>query len=134
VISKLGNGAVSSNVLEIDENTFSVTRGDRTLTFKNSDIDSFELRLNKDLAQLDYDKIKYPILWRTWKPGDAFTPLGMHESKKISDYLIDIKMPLFDKESITVLESNGEIVWLVGHRINEHFKVTASTRSVLIVE
>jgi tRNA(Ile)-lysidine synthase len=134
VISPLDRNLETSGVIVIDENTISTTRGDWTLTFKNADISTFELRMANDIAQLDFNKVKFPLIWRTWKPGDAFTPLGMHESKKISDYLIDIKMPLFEKESVTVLESGGEIVWLVGHRINDRFKVTTATLSVLIIE
>jgi tRNA(Ile)-lysidine synthase len=134
VISPLYRNVETSDVIVIDENTISVTRDDRTLTFKNVNISTFELRMADDIAQLDFNKVKFPLMWRVWKPGDAFIPLGMHESKKISDYLIDIKMPLFNKESVTVLESDGEIVWLVGHRINDRFKVTTATQSVLIIE
>lgn len=134
VVSGLARSVDSADVIVIDENTVSASKGERTLRFKNVDISTFEIRLAKDLAQLDFDKMTFPLLWRTWKSGDAFIPLGMYESKKISDYLIDIKMPLFDKESVTVLESGGEIVWLVGYRINDRFKVTTSTRSVLIIE
>jgi tRNA(Ile)-lysidine synthase len=134
VVSALVKDVEPSEVIVIDDDTIGVTKGERTLTLKKVGISEFELRMNNDIAQLDFDKIKFPIQWRTWKPGDTFIPLGMHESKKISDYLVDIKMHLFDKKSVAVLESGGEIIWLVGHRINDRFKVTAATKSVLIIE
>ncbi len=82
------------------------------------------------LVSVDAARIRFPLLWRKWRTGDAFVPLGMKQHKKLSDFLIDEKVPLPDKGVLTVLESAGEIVWVVGYRIDERFKVTSSTRSV----
>ena len=79
----------------------------------------------------DADKIIYPLTWRSWHDGDFFYPLGMNNKKKISDFLIDTKVALNDKKSITVLESNGEILWVVGHRMSDHFKITSTTKRAL---
>jgi tRNA(Ile)-lysidine synthase len=57
-------------------------------------------------------------------------PLGMQQFKKISDYLIDNKVPLIKKDKVKVLCSRGKIVWLVGYRIDERFKVRPTTRKV----
>lgn len=82
-------------------------------------------------ATLDRDKLTFPLTWRRWRPGDVFHPLGMQHSKKISDFLIDNKVSVADKESVTVIESGEAIVWVAGHRIDDRFKITADTRRVL---
>lgn len=78
-------------------------------------------------AILDAAKLEYPLRWRSWKAGDYFYPLGMKHRKKISDFLIDNKIPLPEKERVTVLESNGNIAWVVGYRIDDRFKITENT-------
>lgn len=83
-------------------------------------------------ATLDASHINFPLTWRTWKAGDAFYPLGMNHRKKVSDFLIDLKLSRTDKESVTVLESQGEIIWIAGYRIDNRFKITDHTREVVI--
>lgn len=82
-------------------------------------------------ACLDLAKLRFPILWRKWKSGDSFVPLGMKQRKKVSDLLIDTKVSLSGKSDVTVVESGGEIVWVAGHRIDDRFKVTPETKRVL---
>ena len=94
----------------------------------------FELQKDACIAQLDAGLLKYPLTWRRWKAGDYFVPLGMRVEKKVSDLLIDLKIPFNAKADVTVLESAGEIVWIVGHRISDRYKVTPTTGSVLIVK
>ncbi len=84
-------------------------------------------------ACLDISKLRFPLLWRKWKPGDSFFPLGMKHKKKVSDLLIDDKISVADKAHVTVLESQGEIVWVAGHRIDDRYKITDQTKSVLEV-
>lgn len=83
------------------------------------------------VALLDADKLKFPLIWRKWKPGDYFFPLGMTHRKKISDFLIDNKISVGEKDLVTVLESAGEIVWVVGHRIDNRYKITPQTKDAL---
>ena len=85
-------------------------------------------------AFLDYDKIKFPLIARNWKEGDRFSPLGMKGQKKISDFMIDAKIPVNLKEQVVVFESDSEIAWVAGQRISDHFKITAKTRSVFIIK
>jgi tRNA(Ile)-lysidine synthase len=85
-------------------------------------------------AYFDRDKITFPLTWRNWKDGDSFVPLGMNNRKKLSDFLIDLKIPMSDKKGITVLESAGEIIWVVGYRISNVVKITDETETVLVVQ
>jgi len=85
-------------------------------------------------AVLDSDQIVFPMKLRRWKAGDSFQPLGLKGSKKISDFLINSKVSLPDKQNIWVLESAGKLVWVVNHRIDDRFKITSRTRHVLLIE
>ncbi|HEX6223716.1 MAG TPA: tRNA lysidine(34) synthetase TilS [Chryseolinea sp.] len=85
----------------------------------------------KTEAALDADELIYPLIWRKWKNGDSFQPLGMNHKKKISDFLVDNKLSLADKNAITVIESDGRIAYVVGWRIDDRFKITPRTRRVL---
>lgn len=86
---------------------------------------------NPNLAVIDADKLDFPLRWRKWKPGDTFFPLGMDHHKKISDFLIDRKISVGEKDSVTVLESGGKIVWVAGHRIDNRFRLTSTTRRAI---
>lgn len=83
-------------------------------------------------ALLDFEKLEFPLTLRKWRKGDAFMPLGMRGAKKVSDYLIDEKVPRTAKESVFVLTSNQNIVWLVGYRIDERYKVGAHTQKMYL--
>ena len=79
---------------------------------------------------LDFNKAGYPFILRKWQAGDKFQPLGMKGTKKISDFLTSLKLSGAKRENALVLESHGEICWVVGHRISEKFKVTHDTKHV----
>jgi tRNA(Ile)-lysidine synthase len=85
-------------------------------------------------AVLDLDRVTFPLTLRRWKAGDHFHPLGMKGTKKISDYLIDNKISLPDKQHVWVIESAGNIIWVVDHRIDDRCKITANTSQVLQIE
>ena len=76
----------------------------------------------------------FPLLLRKWKKGDFFSPIGMNGKKKLSDFFIDNKIPIPEKENIWVLCSSDEIIWIVGYRIADKFKVIENTRKVYIAE
>lgn len=113
---------------------------DHDISFVLPDGVSFDiLYLNKDWkidrssenALLDKQLLDFPLLLRNWEEGDRFMPLGMRQFKKVSDYLIDLKVPLIKKKTVKVLCSGDAIIWLVGYRIDDRFKVTSSTREVV---
>ena len=68
---------------------------------------------------------------RRWNDGDDFVPFGMSHRRKVSDFLIDAKVPLPDTRRQFVVTSRGDIVWVAGRRIDDRYKVDASTRNVL---
>ncbi len=85
----------------------------------------------REFASLDYDKLEFPLTLRKWVKGDAFHPFGMNRKQKLSDFFINCKMSLPEKEETWLLCSGKRIVWVVGHRIDNRFRVTAKTRQVL---
>lgn len=115
--------------MEVKHNDKTVTFGALTMTIERSANNTFS---NEPLeARLDADKITFPLLWRSWKEGDVFVPLGMDNKKKLSDFFIDAKISRTDKEVATVLEANGDIIWVVGYRLDNRYKITPQTKNVL---
>lgn len=85
----------------------------------------------KGIACFDRDKLYFPLLVRRWRIGDYFMPLGMRSMKKLSDFFTDRKLSLPEKESLWILASGNDIVWIVGMRIDHRFRVTSDTTRVL---
>src|SRR5450759_3937413 len=93
--------------------------------------DKFEIPSDPFIACIDSEKVSFPLIIRKWKAGDHFYPLGMKQKKKLSDYFIDNKYSRLDKENILILESEGKIVWIIGDRIDNRFRITRSTKKAL---
>lgn len=95
-----------------------------------------DLKISKsgNIALLDASKLRFPLKLRKWKEGDAFVPYGMNNSKKLSDYFIDNKFSIVEKENAWLLISGNSIVWLVGHRIANPYRITNDTQDILKIE
>lgn len=86
---------------------------------------------NNNQAFIDADKISFPLEIRNWREGDEFKPLGMKGIKKISDFFIDNKFSKYQKENTLLLLNNDKIIWLIGHRIDNNFAITKTTKNIL---
>ena len=95
----------------------------------------FVIDKSPEVAQLDFDKLKFPLTLRHWRHGDRFHPLGMKGSKLLSDFFVDQKFTEWQKHNVWLLVSaDGDILWVVGHRIDDRVKVTSETKSVFRCE
>jgi tRNA(Ile)-lysidine synthase len=91
---------------------------------------NFQISNSKSMAYLDADKLLFPLLIRHPRKGDNFMPFGMHGRKLISDYCIDRKMNALEKEALWLLCSGKDVVWVVGERIDNRFRIDETTKRV----
>lgn len=102
------------------------------LTLKKEIIkDRQTIRKAKNIATVDRDKLKFPLSLRRWQDGDWFIPFGMKGKKKLSDYFTDRKLNLFEKENIWLLCSGENIVWIVGERLDNRFRIDENSKQAL---
>jgi tRNA(Ile)-lysidine synthase len=80
---------------------------------------------------MDADALQFPLKLRPWQPGDVFLPFGLKGRKKVSDLLVDAKVSLADKPKVMVLESDGEIAWVLGHRLDQRFALNRHSRQAV---
>ena len=105
------------------------------IKFRISSVDDLTISKSDNCVTIDKEKVEFPLTIRIIQLGDRFVPFGMNGSKLVSDYLTDKKVSLWSKLSqMVVTDAKGEVVWLVGHRIDHRFRITPSTTSVLKLE
>lgn len=121
----------SSDVIVISEDTDTI-RFPIPLKFSISNKSEFNKRKNS--VFLDFDKLEFPLKIRRWEEGDYFYPLGLNGRKKLSDYFVDNKFSRFEKEECFLLCSGEDIIWIIGHRMDDRFKITSNTKKVYIAE
>jgi tRNA(Ile)-lysidine synthase len=102
-------------------------------TISITEIKKNEVKISKSKNEefISADSLSNVFMVRNWKEGDKFFPIGMQGTKKISDYLNDIKINSFEKKEQLILENNGRIVWVIGKRLDDRFKITSKTKKVL---
>ena len=100
------------------------------ISFKISSDD--QMNKIKVKAKFDYEKLVFPLVIRKWKSGDKFVPSGMKGFKKLSDFFIDNKINRLLKEKTLLLCSNDDIIWVIGHRIDERYKAISKTKKMYI--
>ncbi|MDR2009750.1 MAG: tRNA lysidine(34) synthetase TilS [Bacteroidales bacterium] len=103
-----------------------------TATIHDYDIN---IKINKSpyFAYIDFEKLEFPLILRNWEKGDKFMPFGMKGLKKLSDYFSDQKLSVFEKSETLIITSGNKIVWIVGHRIDDRYKITPETKKILIL-
>lgn len=118
--------------LEIDEGLKELDLGMYRLRMeKNRIFPTDEDLKNPNRAFLNYTKLKFPLTLRNWRKGDSFNPFGMKGNKLVSDFLIDEKVPLHLKKKTLVLCSGDEVVWILGHRIADGYKVEKADQEIV---
>ncbi len=86
-----------------------------------------------NIACLDCDELQFPLMIRHWQHGDYFFPLGMNQIKKLSDFFVDNKISVPEKQQTWIMASGKKIVWIMGHRIDHRFRITDKTTRVLLL-
>ena len=135
-IIKFRNWFIISPGAGTEAETVLIEEGVRTVqcsmfNFQFSIVDNCTLPTSNNIACLDAKEIKYPLILRKWKEGDYFYPLGMRKKKKVSRFFIDQKLSRTEREKKWVLEMNKKIIWVVGLRIDDRFKITDKTKRIL---
>jgi len=121
-----------------EEEEFEINENDREVNFplklRLCNVSHITIDSNKSIF-VDAEKIQFPLILRKWKEGDSFLPFGMNgKSKKISKLFKDEKLSLIEKENTWLLCSNDQIVWVVGIRQDERFKIENSSNKILKIE
>ena len=129
-----------SEIMVIEDEEIQIGIGEEKITSpillrfsKFGKTSDFVIDKSPEVAQLDFDKLKFPLTLRHWRHGDRFHPLGMKGSKLLSDFFVDQKLTEYQKRNVWLLVSaDDDILWVVGYRINDRFKVTNSTKSLFL--
>ncbi len=125
------NENTEAETILIEQNNKSVEFQQGKISIELLSTTNHKLQTTNLAAQLNAAEIKFPLLLRKWKQGDYFYPLGMQKKKKLSRFFIDQKLSLTQKEKTWVLEMDKKIIWVVGMRIDDRFKITESTKNIL---
>lgn len=108
---------------------------DETTRFRVRLADKWTFDVSEKSAVLDASKCRFPLTVRPIQPGDRFQPLGMTGTKLVSDYLTDRHLSIREKRrQLVMTDATGQIIWLVGHRIDHRQRITPLTRQALVVE
>ena len=127
IISPVSSGEVENIIIEKEDSNVNFPLG----MLRIETTSNIEPQTSNMVATLDAKEIEFPLLLRKWKQGDYFYPLGMKKKKKLARFFIDQKLSKTQKENAWIIEMNKKIIWVVGNRIDERFKITDKTRSVL---
>jgi len=136
-IIKFRNWFIISKDQSMDAETIIIEEGVKNVQFSIFNLQlsilqttNYKPETTNPVACLDAEEITFPLLLRKWKQGDYFYPLGMKKKKKLARFFIDQKLSKTEKEKAWVIEMNKKIVWVVGMRIDDRFKVTEKTKKI----
>lgn len=131
----LNKGSQFDEYFPIAENEVSIIiDGNHHYSIQMIDKLSFNEKYEIGQAYLDYNKLEFPLIVRKWKAGDWFIPFGMKGKKKISDYFVDEKFTIKEKENTFVIVSEENIVCILGHRTDDRFKITSDTNIIYTIK
>ncbi len=129
---------IISSKAEISVDEYYITQPDAEITqpfdlqiSTRTVTNGFRVSKTPDCIHVDAAKLTFPLQLRRWREGDTFSPFGMKQRKKVSDFFIDNKLSLIEKEQSWLLVSDNEIVWIVGRRMDNRFRVTDETKEVV---
>lgn len=129
VIDKAQNSS-QHNSYYISQNDLECVMKNGRVSIKKINVDDFDKKYIQGDAYLDFDLLRFPLTVRKWELGDYFIPMGMKGKKKLSDYFIDEKFTFQQKENTFVIVSEGNIVCILGHRIDDRYKITENTNCI----
>lgn len=98
------------------------------------DLTFVNISKDRNIAMFDKDMLQFPLVLRHWKQGDAFVPFGMRKSKKLSDFFTSEKYSLIDKQQQWLLCSGDDIIWIVGRRTDNRYRISEKTKTILRIE
>lgn len=122
---------LASGTLVIDEKEDEVNFANGKLKIEKQAFKGDRISEDPLIVMIDAERITFPLLLRGWKQSDYFYPLGMQKKKKLGKFFNDLKISIADKEKIWVLENDKRIIWVVGKRIDDRFKITNQTKNIL---
>lgn len=133
IIRLINEDAQEEFFIQQNDSIFSLNNG--ILTLNHSVKPPATFPESENVVYLDYDKVEFPLKLRHWQEGDYFYPMGMQgRRQKLQDFFTNQKLSRFDKEAVWIVESGNAICWIVGHRLDERFKLSPETKYCLRLE
>lgn len=132
------NTLIINEIETKNELEYKITEGTNEMTepvhliFKfTTNFPEFQVSKSPDTIHVDANKLKFPLTIRKWHKGDIFQPFGMEQNKKVSDFFINSKLNRFQKDNVWILLSEDKIVWIVGLRSDNRFRITEKTQNIV---
>jgi len=138
-LSKNRDNLILEPIPEVENEVYKILQNEQKTTnpigLRLEKVNFFKENSTKNVIFVNNDLIKFPLFVRKWREGDYFYPSGMNgQKKKVSKYFKDEKFSLTDKENTWLLCTENEIIWVIGHRADNRFKVTGNTTQILKIE
>ena len=123
-----------SYILEHDKNNIIPSQGLNILLKTMGVGEITDMKKDKNTVYIDKDRINKDLRIRNRLDGDIFSPIGLKGSKKLKKYFIDEKIPREERDNIRLIADGGDIVWVVGKRLSEKYKITSETKKVVMIK